>query len=123
MPVECGVAAVVVVGVEEVCQGCCALVVRGVGPLVGPLLGQGAVETFDFAVGLWPVGAGELAGRADVGQGGFLGQALAVGPGVVGQDAFDAGDALVVEERGRPGEEARAGRDFLVRVDLAVGEA
>ena len=31
---ECGVAAVVVVAVEEVCQGCGALVVAGVGPAV-----------------------------------------------------------------------------------------
>jgi hypothetical protein len=32
------------------------LVLGAVGPDVGPLLKQGAVEAFDFAVGLWPVG-------------------------------------------------------------------
>jgi hypothetical protein len=58
---ECGVATVVVVGAEEVCQGCRAFGVAGVGPLVGPFVEQGAVEAFGFAVDLGPVGAGELA--------------------------------------------------------------
>ncbi|GAA3597374.1 hypothetical protein GCM10022295_92460 [Streptomyces osmaniensis] len=45
---ECGVAAVVVVGVQEVCQGFGAFGVAGVGPLVGPSVEQGAVEAFDL---------------------------------------------------------------------------
>ncbi|GAA2779277.1 hypothetical protein GCM10019017_25480 [Streptomyces showdoensis] len=60
---------------------------------------------FGFAVGLGQVGAGEFAGGAEVGEGVLPGQAFAVGPGVVGQDPFDAGDATGVEERGRAGEE------------------
>jgi hypothetical protein len=120
--VECGVAAVVVVGVEEVCQGFGPLGVRRVGPEVGPLVEERAVEAFDLAVGLGSVGAGEFAGRAEVGEDVVPGQALAVGPGVVGQDPFDAGDAVVVEEGGRAGQEGRAGRDLLVGVDLAVGQ-
>jgi hypothetical protein len=39
----------VVVGVEEVCQGRCPLVVRAVGPQAGPLVQEGAVEAFDLA--------------------------------------------------------------------------
>jgi hypothetical protein len=76
-----------------------------------------------LAVGLGPVGAGELAGRAEVGQGLPPGEAFAVGPGVVGQDAFDAGDAVPGEECRGPCQEARAGGGLLVGVDLAVGEA
>ncbi len=53
---ECGVAAVVVVGVEEVCQRVGPFPVRGVGLQVGPFVEQGAVEAFDLAVGLRPVG-------------------------------------------------------------------
>lgn len=87
---ECGVAAVVVVGVEEVCQGCASFVVGGVGPQVGPFVQERAVEAFDLAVGLGTVGAGEFAGRAEVGQDGLPGPAFAVGPRVVRQDAFDA---------------------------------
>lgn len=39
---ECGVAAVVVVGVQKVCQGCGPCGVAGVGPLVGPFVEQSA---------------------------------------------------------------------------------
>ncbi len=56
-------------------------------------------------------------------QGGLPGQSLAVGPGVVREDAFDAGDAVDVEERCGPGEEPGAGRAFPGRVDFAVDEA
>ena len=38
---ECGVAAVVVVGVEEVCQCVGAFGVAGVGPQIGPFVEQG----------------------------------------------------------------------------------
>jgi hypothetical protein len=58
------VAAVVVVGVVEVCQGFGAFGVRGVGPQVGPFVEEGAVEAFDLAVGLRPVGADLLVGDA-----------------------------------------------------------
>jgi hypothetical protein len=90
------VAAVVVVGVQEVCQGCGAFGVAGVGAQVGPLVEQGAVEAFDLAIGLRPVGAGEFSGRAEVGECLAPGEALAVGPGVVGEDALDPVDAAQV---------------------------
>lgn len=86
-----------------------------VGPEVGPFVGEGAVEAFDFTVGLRSVGAGEFARRADVDQGLFPGQALAVGPCVVREDALDSGDGQAGEERGGPGHEDC--------VDFRVGEA
>ena len=123
LPAECGVASVVVVGVEEVWQGCASFGVAGVGAEVGPFVEQGAVEAFDLAVGLRPVGAGEFAGRAEFGQGLAPGDALAVGPGVVGQHALDPGDAEGGEEGRCPAQEVCAGGGLLVGVDLAVGEA
>ena len=116
-------AAVVVVGVQKICRGFGPFLVGGVGPQVGPLVEQGAVEAFDLAVGLRPAGAGQLAGRAEVGQGLAPGEALAVGPGVVGQDALDAVDARRSEEGRGTAEEGGAGGGLLVRLDLAVGQA
>lgn len=120
---ECGVASMVVVGVQEVAERLGALAVCGVGPDVGPFLGQGAVEAFDFAVGLGSVGPGVFARRADLGQGVLPGQAFAVGHGVVGQDAFDAVDAVFGVEGCGSQEESGAGGGFLVGVDLGVGQA
>ena len=54
---RCG--AVMVVEVEPGGQGAGALAVGVPGSGVGPFGEQGAVEAFDFAVGLGPVGAGE----------------------------------------------------------------
>ena len=82
-----------------------------------------AVEAFDLAVGLRPVDAGELAVRAEVGQGLLPGEAFAVGPGVVGQDPLDAVDAAGGEEGRGPAQEGCAGGGLLVGVDLAVGQA
>ena len=96
LAVECGVAAVVVVGVEEVCQGFGAFGVAGVRPLVGPFVEQGAVEAFDLAVGLRPVGPYAFVGDAGRCEG--LGEQLGLVAGaVVGQDPFD-GDAVGLEE-------------------------
>ena len=58
MAAECGVAAVVIVGVQPARVLLAALFVAGVEPGVGPFVGQGAVEAFHFAVGLWPIGSG-----------------------------------------------------------------
>ena len=49
---ECGVAAVMVVPVQEVWIGGGALGLAGVRVGVGPFLEQGAVEPLDFSVGL-----------------------------------------------------------------------
>ncbi len=58
MAAECGVAAVVIVGVQELGVGRGALVLAGVGTGVGPFFEQGPVEPFDLSIGLGPVGAG-----------------------------------------------------------------
>src|SRR5580692_6175002 len=103
---ECGVSAVIVVGVEPVWQGVAAGGFGGVRLGVGPFVGPGAVEALDFAVGLGPVGAGPLVGDAELGAGCGPWQG-AVAAAVVGQDALD-GDAELgvpgvraVQERGR----------------------
>ena len=49
---------VVIVVVEPVVVGRRPGPIRGVELCVGPFRGQGAIESFDFAVGLRPVGAG-----------------------------------------------------------------
>ena len=51
------------------------------------------------------------------------GGAAAVAQGVVGQDPFDAGDAVAGEVGRGPGEEPGAGGALLVGEDLAVGQA
>ena len=76
----------VIVMVEEVGEG----LVAGVESLVGPLVGEGLVESFDFAVGLWPVGSGEFVGGVEAGEGVGEGLAFAVSPGVVGHYPVDA---------------------------------
>ena len=116
-------AAVVVVGVQEVWQGRRSIGVAGVGAGVGPLVEQGAVEAFDFADGLRPLGAGEIAGRAELGQGLLPGEALVGGPGIVGRYPLDAVDPAGGEEGHGPAQEAGAGGGLLVAVDLAVGQA
>lgn len=60
-------------------------------PGVGPALGEGAVEAFDLAVGLRPVGAGAFGVDAELGAGVAPGEGP-VGRAVVGEDTFD-GDA------------------------------
>ena len=48
------------VGVDELGVGGGAFGFAEVEPGVGPFLAQGPVESFDLAVGLWPVGAGSF---------------------------------------------------------------
>src|SRR5690349_8445786 len=52
---ECGVSAVMVVGVQPVWQGSAAFGVGAVGLGVGPFVEQGAVEPLHLAIGLRPV--------------------------------------------------------------------
>ena len=51
-------ASVVIVEVQEVCKGFNAFGLGVVGTDVGPLLEHGAVEPFDFPIGLGSVGSG-----------------------------------------------------------------
>src|SRR5699024_6833002 len=99
-----GVAAVMIIGVEEGGELCEALGFAGVGARVGPFLFQGAVEPLDLAVGLGPVGAGAFV-RDLLAQGGGEGLGPVGGP-VVGQHPFDddpaRGEVVIgtVPERG-----------------------
>jgi hypothetical protein len=76
---------------------------------VGPFLGEGPVETFDFPVRLWSVGARELVGDRGA-EGGVEGAGSIAGT-VICQDAFD-GDAVLVEERVRA--QPKPGSGFLL---------
>ena len=55
MAAECGVAAVVIVGVQPDGKLVAALGVAGVKTGVGPFVSQGAVKSLHFSVGLRPV--------------------------------------------------------------------
>lgn len=79
------------------------------------------MEAFDLAVGLRPPGPGPAGADAQVAAGVPPG-VLAVGPGIVGQDPFDA-DAQGREVGRGPGQEGRAGRGGLVGQVLGVGDA
>jgi hypothetical protein len=65
---ERGVSAVVIVGVSHFGECFASFGLGPVGVGVGPLVEQGAVEAFDFAVGLGPVGAGALVDDAGGGE-------------------------------------------------------
>ena len=59
----------VVVLVEPCWQSLAAFAFGGVAAGVAPAVGQGAVEAFDLAVGLWPVRAGAGVLDAELGAG------------------------------------------------------
>src|SRR4051794_41369497 len=92
-----------------------------VGAGVGPFLQQGAVQAFDLAVGLWPVGAGAFVGDAGRGHGLAPGGGFVAGA-VVGQHPFD-GDAAGGGERLGAGPESGGGGFSFVGGGLAVGPA
>ncbi len=79
------------------------------------------MESFDFAVGLGPVGAGPLRGDVEFGAGVTPGVG-AVGGSVVGEDPFD-GDAMIGEPGDGSLEHTDRGGGFLVGADLGVGHA
>lgn len=58
MTAECGVAAAVIVVVEPFAECAAAFDVGAVEAGVGPFVGEGAVKSFDVAVGLASVGSG-----------------------------------------------------------------
>lgn len=89
--------------------------VAAVGIGVCPFGGEGAVEAFDFPLGLGPVGPGEAV--ADIGaEGGGEGAGAVAGP-VVGEDGGD-GDAGLSEECVGAAPECGRGFLFLVAEDL-----
>src|SRR5215467_2771306 len=109
-----------VVGVQPGVKGGAAFGFGGVGPGVGPFVGQGAVIALDFAVGLWPVGAGVFGGDAQAGAGGSP-QAGNVAAAVVADDAFD-GDPGCGVPGVRAGQERGCGFAGLVGQDLGIGQ-
>ena len=112
-------AAVVVVGVEPGGESVASLGVGAVGVGVGPFVGQGAVEAFDFAVGLGPVGAGAFVGDVRAEGGGEV--AGSVAGAVVGQDAGD-GDCVVGEPGVGASPERGGGVAAFVGEQFGVGQ-
>jgi hypothetical protein len=68
LALQCGVSVVVIVGVQPCGEGVVSFLLGVVGAGVGPFVEQGAVEAFDFAVGLGPVGPGSLVGDPGCGE-------------------------------------------------------
>src|SRR2546430_11740409 len=110
-----------VVAMEPASKCAGAVGLSAVGPDVGPLLEQGAMETLDLAVGLGPVGPAVLVDDAAFGKR-VVEQSTPVGEGIVGQDPLDH-HPPGPEPRLGSSPEARGGAALLVGQDLGVGEA
>ena len=117
---EGGVAAVMIVEMQPAGKRADAGDLAAVDADVGSLLDEGAVEAFDLAVGLRPVGAG--AAMADAGgQAGASEVGAAVARTVVGEHGPDA-DAALGEPAARALPERDRGDRALVGQNLAVGD-
>src|SRR5690242_16255392 len=110
-----------VVGVQPGVKRGAPLGLGLVGAGVGPLVEQGAVEAFCFAVGLGPVGADPFVGDAGGGQGLAPGEGLVAGP-VIGHDPL-GGDPGGAEPGAGAVPERHGGVFALIAEDLAVGQA
>lgn len=110
-------AAVVIVGVKEVCQGHGARCVGGVGPQAGPFIEQCALEGFCLAVGPGPMDASELSRRAKLGEGVLPSQATRCRSAPARRE-----DALGVRNAAARVGSPRRSR-LSIGVDLAAGEA
>jgi len=115
------VAALSVVVLQPGGKGLGSLVVAGEDLPVGPFGGEGAIEAFDSAVLPGAVGSDELLGDPELVAEGW--QVGAVGPGVVGHESFDPGDAGGGEVGDGAGEEPVIGGTFLVGQDPEVCES
>ena len=76
MAAECGVAAVVIVGVQPGREFVAAFCVVPVEAGIGPFVGQGAMKSLHFSVGLWSVGPGAAVFDATKGVGEDVGAVL-----------------------------------------------
>ena len=114
-------ASFIVVELDPGGKGGGAFSVAGEDAAVGPFGGEGSVQSLDFAVLPGAVWLDEL--LPDAVRCADLAQRPAVGPGVIGDQSFDPGDAVRGEVGDRPLEERRAARSFLVVEGLAVGQA
>src|ERR1700679_1715955 len=101
-------------------KGLAAVGFAGAGLGVGPLVGQGAVEPLDLAVGLGPVGAGPVVGDAQLSAGGGPVTGAGAGTGVADRP-FDR-DPGGGEPGVRAGQERGGGFLALVGQDLGVGQ-
>jgi hypothetical protein len=95
----------------------------GEGLAVCPLGCEGPVEAFDFPVQPGAVGLNELPPGLKVRNGSLERGGVAVGEGVVGDDAIDSRDAVSGEMCGGALEEPGHGCALLVGMDTGVGEA
>lgn len=98
-----------------------ALVVGLVGPHVGPLVEERAVEALTLAVRLRPERTGALVAGADIAERRAEGPRDGVVLGVVGHDPLDA-HTLAGEPGGRLAQEARAGHPALIGEGGDVGD-
>src|SRR4051794_5464552 len=119
--VEGGVASMMVVVVEPAVKAAGSFGFGAVGAHVGPFVGQGPVEAFDFAVGLGAVGADAAVFDVEVGAQSSPGVAL-VARAAVGEERLD-GDAVLGEPAVGAGKERDTFDGVLGGEDLAVGEA
>lgn len=71
----------------------------------------------------WAVGLDELPPGLEVRNGGLERGGVAVGDGVIGDEALDGVNAVSEEKCGGAGEKADRGCNFLFGMDLGVGEA
>jgi 3-beta hydroxysteroid dehydrogenase/isomerase family len=118
---ECAVTALSVVFLEPRCKGGRALGVGGEHLAVGPFGLQGAVEALYLAVLPRAVRFDEHLTGTEISA--DVADRVPVGPGVVGHDAFDAGDAVRAEVGCCPTEEGRAGGAFFVGQDFGVRQS
>src|SRR5690242_1284896 len=112
MACQGAVASSSVVVLEPGGKGGGALGVGGVDASVGPLAGKGAVQALHLPVLPRAVRLDEYLFNAEVGA--DLAKGPAVGPGVVGHDPLDPGDAVGGEVGRGALEEGRAGDALLV---------
>jgi hypothetical protein len=116
---ECGVAAVVIVGVQPPGEFVASLGIAGVEAGIGPFVGQRAVEPLHFSVGLGPVWVG--AAMFDVAQG-VTKSVRAVAGSVVGQH-FPHGDSAFGEPGVGPYPEGGGGLFAFIGEQLGVGQS
>lgn len=120
---ECAVAAFSVVVLEPGRKCLCPLRVAGECLPVGPFSGQSAIESLDLAVLPRAVRFDELLRGPQFGADAFHLRRMAVGEGVVGEDPFDAVDALGSEVSSGSAQKVRAGDALFIGKNLEVGQA
>src|SRR6478609_7961193 len=109
----------VVVAVQEPCEGCGSFVVGRPGLPVRPLPGERPVVPLDLPVGLRPIGLRELVDR---GAERLVERSPAVAGPVVGQHPVDLLNAVCSEELSLSSPETRCRERLLIRQFLGIGQ-